>query len=402
MPEPAHGVRGARIRPRNWLLRAALRNLAETLLSFADRIVPKQPERIMIGSNAGTSFNGNAVYLLRYLRTSNRGTVRVATRSAEVKLEVEKEFPGVCLDANSWRAVWFGLTSASLCMTHSRTDLGPLKYLRGPRFVYLTHGIPLKAMGYLKAFADPTIKRSADSFQAITCSSAFEAERWREAYRLPPERTWVTGAARNDALFSPRESLRDDLGIAGTGRVVLYAPTFRETGAMDSYLPTTDVDASALVALLESFDATLLVRPHPMDADVGAAYIARLRSSRIVTADHSRVDNAQDLLPLVDILVTDYSSIYLDFLLLDRPIIFDCHDLERYTRDRGLLLDYGRHTPGQHVRDGASFLEALRIELEGQDPEAVARGSIRSLFHAHHDDRSSERIADHLLEQRPH
>ena len=84
-------------------------------------------------------------------------------------------------------------------MTHTRADLGGLlKYLRGPRFVYLTHGIPLKAMGYEKQYDDPFVARQASSFRAITCCSAFEAEHWRRAYHLPAERTWVTGAARND------------------------------------------------------------------------------------------------------------------------------------------------------------------------------------------------------------
>lgn len=397
MFEPPRSDRGERMRPPHWRVRAVIRVAAEALLSLADHLVPKRSDRIVIGSDGGRSLNGNALHLFLYLVRSGRGEVRVVTRSPIVKREIEALRPGAVLDDRSWRAVWFGLTAASLCMTHTRADLGLLRYLRGPRFVYLTHGIPLKAMGYQKTYRDPFIRRQRSSFRAITCCSEPEATRWRMAYRLEHHRTWVTGTPRNDALFSPQASVSAELAIDGSGPVVLYAPTFRETGVMGSYLPTPDLDAEDLVTLLERFDATLLVRAHPMDAAAAVQHIDRIGSPRIRTADHALIDNVNDLLPWIDILVSDYSSIYLDYLLLDRPIIFSCHDLEEYEQDRGLSLDYMSHTPGQHVRDGKAFLVALEIELEGADPAAEERARIRSLFHTHTDAGSAARVADRLL-----
>jgi CDP-glycerol glycerophosphotransferase (TagB/SpsB family) len=97
----------------------------------------------------------------------------------------------------------------------------------------------------------------------------------------------------------------------------------------------------------------------------------------------------------VDVLVTDYSSIYTDFLLLDRPIIFTPVDLEEYEAERGFFFDYGNDvcTPGPKVRNAEDFLAALDAELSGADPYHLTRGASRSLFHKHTSAGASERIA---------
>jgi CDP-glycerol glycerophosphotransferase (TagB/SpsB family) len=108
------------------------------------------------------------------------------------------------------------------------------------------------------------------------------------------------------------------------------------------------------------------------------------------------VPDVNDLLPAVDILITDYSSIYFDFLLLDRPMIFSCHDLEEYIRDRGLMMDYDLNTPGPKVRTAEQFLEQLELTLRGDDPARGLRGKLREKFHRFPDAHSAERIAQRI------
>ena len=181
-------ARGARRRHRYWRLRAVVRLTAELVLTSVDRFVPKRQALVVIGSNDGITFTGNARDLYDYLSRTGRAQVHVVTRSPVLRKELNRAHPGSAISGVSWAALRLGLRASSLCMTHTRADLGGLlKYLRGPRFVYLTHGIPLKAMGYEKQYDDPFVARQASSFRAITCCSEFEAEHWRRAYHLPAD-----------------------------------------------------------------------------------------------------------------------------------------------------------------------------------------------------------------------
>ena len=60
-------------------------------------------------------------------------------------------------------------------------------------------------------------------------------------------------------------------------------------------------------------------------------------------------------------LITDYSSVYVDYLLLDRPIVFSCPDLEKYKKDRGFVVeDPSLLMPGTLVRNQKELINSLR------------------------------------------
>ena len=95
-----------------------------------------------------------------------------------------------------------------------------------------------------------------------------------------------------------------------------------------------------------------------------------------------------------DVLVTDYSSVYLDFLLTGRPIVFLPYDLDQYLLvERSLYFDYMRDdvTPGPKCQDWASCIDAMTALVEGHDDYSRARSVATSRFHHFNDDRSSDR-----------
>ena len=107
-----------------------------------------------------------------------------------------------------------------------------------------------------------------------------------------------------------------------------------------------------------------------------------------------------DIYPLlrdVDVLVTDYSSIYFDFLLLDRPVVFFCYDLDSYTRDdRALLFDYQTMTPGPKARTMAELVSALHQVAAGDDPWRAERALVASLVFDHLEAGASKRLRAEL------
>jgi CDP-glycerol glycerophosphotransferase (TagB/SpsB family) len=214
---------------------------------------------------------------------------------------------------------------------------------------------------------------------------------------------WVTGSPRNDRLFADDPTRHHLLGTSKHQKIILYAPTYRESGVLPSYLPVPDLDPSDLLRLLEAHDAVLLIRPHYYEWQAAKAMVEDIGSSRIRLADESRVPEVNELLPIADVLITDYSSIYFDFLLLDRPIIFSCFDRDDYERERGFMIDYEANTPGAKVRTAGELLAELNGLLLGHDAHRQSRAMMRRKVHCFADGRSAERVAARmaLSRQRP-
>lgn len=386
-------LRGSRHRSWLWLPRAVARNFASLLLTLLDALVPKRPGRVLLGSDKALKFNGNPRYLFEHLVSQPDWDPYWVSASPQVSRAVEARFPGRVVSPWSWRALRLGLTAEWMGFSHSRYDLGYFAYLRRRRFIYLNHGVPLKTMGFAKAYRDPATRNAAQSMAAICCCSEFEAGLWATAYRLPREAMWVTGAPRNDLLFADDPARHQLLGTGEHQTIILYAPTYRESGLLQSYLPVPDLDPRALAGLLDRHDAMLFIRPHYYEWQAAQAMVESIGSPRIRLADEGRVPEVNALLPLVDILITDYSSITFDYLLLDRPIIFSCFDRDDYERERGFMIDYDANTPGAKVRTASELLAALDGLLLGHDPHRESRAVIRRKFHRFVDGRSAERVA---------
>ena len=110
-----------------------------------------------------------------------------------------------------------------------------------------------------------------------------------------------------------------------------------------------------------------------------------------------RESDIYPLFPLVDVLVTDYSSSFADLLLLDRPLVFYPYDLERYQANEGLAAEYDAITPGPKARTFPELLACLEETLRTQGAAwAEERRRVRDLYHAFQDGKSSQRIWDIL------
>ncbi len=155
-----------------------------------------------------------------------------------------------------------------------------------------------------------------------------------------------------NATAESKAELRVALGIPADAKVVLYAPTWRGT------VGDIRVDVEGLtedLRIMAEGDHHLLFKGHHLlERALGELDLP----VTVVTGD---VDTCE-LLSIVDVLVTDYSSIWVDFLPTGRPILYYWYDWEQYTKDRSLYLDIGS-MPGHTCRTRESLAGALRREL---------------------------------------
>lgn len=103
------------------------------------------------------------------------------------------------------------------------------------------------------------------------------------------------------------------------------------------------------------------------------------------------------ILPRIDLLVTDYSSSFADFVLLDKPIVFYVYDIEKYNKEEGLVEDYVDSMPGEFVYDFENLLKTVESTvLQNKDNFSEKRLFVRNKYHELQDGKSSERIWDIL------
>lgn len=281
--------------------------------------------------------------------------------------------------------------------------------LEGAKTFQLWHGIPLKAIGFpeIESSVNMTqqkaeyLRANYSGYDAVLSTSPYFTEHaFARAFGANdfPE----LGYPRNDGMLRPPDKydmLNVDAALYGElrqrrkegWRVAFYMPTFRDTGGD----PFTDgaLTPEKLVAFAQRNKIIFVCKFHP--------YV----SARIASNDpHVRVcashTDPYPMLRLADALVTDYSSIYFDYLLLKRPIVFFQYDHEAYvTKNRELMLDMDAVTPGMKAANEDALYTALSRVLNDGDPHAAERDALLDKSFAHHDDGAGRRVNQYVLER---
>lgn len=189
----------------------------------------------------------------------------------------------------------------------------------------------------------------------VVCSSEGVSELYSEAFGISKYKVLPLGAPRTDHFFKRinAERLRADFDKlypeCKGKRLVLYAPTFRDNSEDDKRL----LDNLDIEAFNDRFgdDTRLLVRLHPQ--------VHTAEKALNGATDVSDYKKLNDLIRLCEILITDYSSICMDFALLEKPIYFYAFDLEKYAADRAFYHDYESYVPGPVARDFQTLLNLI-------------------------------------------
>jgi len=269
----------------------------------------------------------------------------------------------------------------------------------GQLYFQTWHGSPLKRIAHDRPHLDffnwhhrRQLLIARDGWDYLLSQSEFCTRSLRSAFRYEGE-VMELGYPRNDVLSSPdRDRLRADarqrLGLRDRDRVVLYAPTWRDNHRVGRvFEKVLYLDAQELVASVD--DAVVLVRGHYNSVRAAEEVDPGRR-----VMDVTRYPDIADLYLAADALVTDYSSVFFDFALTDKPMIFLAPDLAEYRDDnRGFYLDYHDTVPGPVCLTTGDVVRALTEP----DRFAQRRKAFRETFAPHDDGRASVRVVDAIL-----
>jgi CDP-glycerol glycerophosphotransferase (TagB/SpsB family) len=278
--------------------------------------------------------------------------------------------------------------------THGPGDVHPY-YPSTTRktFINLWHGTPMKKTNYLLRESSKLNKSGMDFCKYTCTSSEFTQYLMTAQFQQHVDNIWITGQPRNDTLFNVDQALLDEHPFLNK-KTILYAPTFR-LGEPTNLFPFDDFEPQKLLDLLEEQDAYLMMRCHMSELSQFNDDVL-LSSDRIIVADQKMFPSVDSILGHTDILITDYSSIYFDFLLLNRPIVFLPYDIEKYTGNRGLNFDFDTNAPGVKPDTSSSFISSLKTYFEVPSTDEAERIRIRNKFNKFVDADSSARIVEKI------
>jgi len=365
-------------------------------------LTPRRRDLIAVIGMSDGSFIDNAKYF--FLQASpllQPGTkmVFVSGHDGAVEMLARQGLPAVRYP--SFRAIRI-LLRCSVAVVDSGDWLFRMRrfLLLGAKTVQLWHGVGFKRIGFDKMRNEPRAWLSSPlmmwlrilngalngklvHYSAVVSTSTFyEREVFRNA--IPGRYQLVTGYPRNTfgqfgdpglreaAWLNVEAGVREALPAwTKQGRhIVLVAPTFR-----DSRPTTLGIDASIAQMLddwCERHCVEMVFKFHPFE-----------RATANLTGTHLHLcDAASDiypLLPLCHALVTDYSSIYMDYLLVDKPVVFLVPDVDEYVRqDRQFQFDFQEMTPGPKVETWPQVLAALEAQWQN-DGFIAERARLRQL-----------------------
>ncbi len=272
---------------------------------------------------------------------------------------------------------------------------------RKPDTVYLQtwHGTPLKRLGYDIDVAGPeadareSFHQESRGWTTLLSANPFSSGTLRRAFRYRGE-VLEAGYPLTDPLATPaadRDAIIARLGLPAGRRFILYAPTWRDHRPVGHWRFAFDLqlDLHAVAAALAP-DQMLLVRGHHL-VDTAGAGLDLPPNVR----DVSHVDDATDLCAISDVLVTDYSSIFFDFAVTGRPILFYCHDLEFYAEQvRGFYLDPATDLPGPIARTTPALVEMLATLPRVQAQYGARYQAFRARFCALNDGHAARRVVE--------
>ena len=340
----------------------------KSITSKMNTMIPKKNKRIVLYSNWG--FRDNLRTLYQYLVDNGyQEEYEIICASNDFyHLEKKNDVKYVSI----YRGVYYFLTSKYFFYSFGKY---PIKPASNQMVVNLWHGMPLKKIGNLEVGMEEI---DYNFFTKLVSSSALFTPIMKAAFKAEDNQILLVGNIRNDELFKKEKE-----------KNIIWMPTYRNSNNYhDSQealiFSLGEEDFSKIQQILSKHDYQLYIKLHPLEesrlhVQMNHSNI-HLLTEEIISEQY---DTLYTFLGTTSALITDYSSVFLDYYLLNRPVAFTINDYEEYKDKRGFVFDDVKSLMvGSIIRDSHDLLEFLESVVKSEDCYIEERTKVNDKINA--------------------
>lgn len=275
-------------------------------------------------------------------------------------------------------------TSAAVIIDANNFVISNIK-CKGTKVIQVWH-----ASGAIKKFGhDYKRKYEIKNYDYMIAGSSTAIEYMSSAFNMRKDQVVPLGYCTTDLLFNKNkvEKYKKEMYIKYPylegKKVVLYAPTFRGEGIYDKDFIKIDLKK---IATEIGEEYVVISKLHPIIEDRKVE-----TSERVYNLSYESI---YKLFSITDILVSDFSAIIYDFSILEKPILLYVPDLDEYSKNRGMYVDYKKFAPGKVVYNENQLVDAINNKEFYIDKVK----KLKEEFFDYKDGKSSERVAKFIID----
>ena len=332
------------------------------------RLIPKKRNRIVIYSNWG--FRDNIRTLYQYLVDNGfqdkYEIVCASNNFYHLKNDNRVKFVSI------YRGLYYFLTSKYFFYSFGKY---PIKPSRNQMVVNLWHGMPLKKIGNLESGMENI---DYNFFTKLVSSSDLFTPIMKAAFKAKDNQMLLVGNIRNDELFEEKKD-----------KNIIWMPTYRNSknyhDSQDAFIFSLDkLEFNKINKILEEYEYHLYIKLHPLE-ESQFKFKNNYSKIHMLTEDiiSQYYGTLYKFLGTTSALITDYSSVFLDYYLLNRPVAFTINDYEEYKEKRGFVFDDVKSLmAGPTISNLDELLKFLLSVMKSKDEFYIERNKVNSIVNS--------------------
>ena len=390
------------------LLRA-LGSIFRLPLLVISSIYPRKNNLWIFGNSRG--FLDNSRYLFEYVHSLNSEIKVIWMSSNSKEVEFISDYGYCACNKYSIKGIYYSLIAKCAFVTQGMSDIN--RFLIGGQYlVFLGHGDPIKNIlldsksdwqittknqfQFINQISHYLFKNNLNKYNLIITNSKLSRNNLSSAFGRNDSSFAITGLPRNDFILSQHKIIKNK------HKTILLAPTWRNLNTRFYKNILHDIKWSKL---LRTSNYILYIKDHPVsNKSYHKSYDDKINSQlAIPDSDYIKfIPKNFDInteLHNVDILITDYSSILIDFSLLERPILFFTPDYDNYLLERGFYFDYKKITNDKEAYNIDQLYNILADCIQTTNKFIYDSKKIKKLFHDFPDSNACSRILNRIMNE---
>lgn len=381
-----------------------MKNLVRIILLFINKIIIKNEKKYIFFSLPDFQGNSRAIFEFLYSNQDENEYIWLFyQKNKKLEEAIVNEYPKIKVyHVKSLIGIFHYMTSKYIFSTH-KSFLGIKS--KGQIHIELWHGMPFKSMGYMEKIPKKVLY--SNKIDILVSTSSLTKNLLAACFKINGEKIKITGQPRCDYLNKENKKIKKKLGIKEKEKILGYFPTFRE-GFMtrkegksiigDNFFRIEDYCEEEFHKFLEENNLKLVMKLHPYEERIYNNLKISTPNIILLTTEilEENLIDLYEVLNEVDILITDYSSIFIDYLNRQKPMIFLIPDFNEYQSRRGVLLEpIEEWLPGTIITTQNELQNEIIKNLVDENYGVKERLKVK-YFNKYSDNKNSERLLNEI------